>query len=163
WAISTMKDTTTPGFSNQYSAIAGSGAGGSPTYAVGFPFDAAADPLHPADSFVNLAAGASPVSIQVTNTTYAYLSMLNGHSWEKAFSAGTFSVLTCSGSPAPDGTGTKVGEVDESLADFRGSSARIVNTWQTLDLTSLAGAASLQFGLQSSMNDPTFGMNTPAF
>jgi hypothetical protein len=163
WAISSMKDTTTPGFTNPYSAIAGSGAGGSSTYAVGFPFDAAADSLHPADSFVNLAAGASPVSIQVTNTTYAYLSMLNGDSFEKAFSAGDFFLLTIAGYKGPDGTGTKVGEVDEYLADFRGSSARIVNTWQTLDLTSLAGAASLQFGLESSMNDPTFGMNTPAF
>ena len=33
----------------------------------------------------------------------------------------------------------------------------------TLDLSSLSGAESLVFGLQSSDNDPVFGMNTPAY
>src|SRR5262245_46296791 len=65
WAISSMTDTTTAGFTNQYSAIAGSGAKGSQTYAVGFPFGDGADPSHPAASFVNLPTGTTPVSIDV--------------------------------------------------------------------------------------------------
>ena len=112
---------------------------------------------------MNLASGSTPVSIQVTNTTYAYLSMLNGDSFESKFGPGDFFQLTIAGYTGPGGTGTKVGEVDFYLANFLGSNHSIVNTWQTLDLTPLAGAASLQFGLQSSMNDPTFGMNTPAY
>ena len=36
WAYSQTTDATTPGFENQYSAIPGSGAGGSATYGVAF-------------------------------------------------------------------------------------------------------------------------------
>jgi hypothetical protein len=61
------------------------------------------------------------------------------------------------------GTGTVVGEVDFYLANFLGPDGYIVNTWQTIDLTSLAGARSLRFGLESSDNHPVFGMNTPAY
>src|SRR5262245_20624929 len=85
WALSTMTDTTTAGYKNQYSAITGEGAGHSQTYAVAFTNGLGADLFHPAESFIDLAPGTSPLSIQVTNTTYAYLSMLNGDQFAKAF------------------------------------------------------------------------------
>src|SRR3954470_14971798 len=88
WAISSRTDTTTPDFTNQYRAITGSGADGSATYAVAFTFGLGADPLHPSDSFVNLAAGMAPRSIQVTNTTYDYFTMLNGNQFSRAFRPG---------------------------------------------------------------------------
>ncbi len=165
WAISTMTDTTTPGFTNQYSAITGCGANGSLTYAVAFPFAEAplTDPFHPNDSFVNLAAGTKPVSVQVTNTTYDYFSMLNGDAFTHKFGSGDFFRLTITGYDGSNGTGGTIGEVDFYLADFQGTDHYIVNTWETVDLSSLAGAQSLRFGLQSSDNDPVFGMNTPAF
>lgn len=165
WAFSTMTDTTTSGFTNQYSAITGSGSGGSLTYAVGFTFEEAGtgDPFHPAGSVVNLAGGTSPISIDVTNTTYAYQSMLTGDSVTHAFGPGDFFLLTIAGYDGVNGTGNQLGEVDFYLANFLGSNAYIVNTWQTIDLTSLAGAASLRFGLASTDNDPVFGMNTPAY
>ena len=163
WAISSMTDTTTPGYTNQYSAIAGSGAGGSRTYAVGFTFGANADPFHPSGSYINLAPGTLPQSVQVTNTTYDYFSMLNGDQFARKFGPGDYLRLDVRGYTGAEGTGTSVGEVDFYLADFLGSNADIVNTWQTIDLSSLAGAGSLQFGLSSSDNDPTFGMNTPAY
>ncbi len=53
--------------------------------------------------------------------------------------------------------------VDFYLANFLGSNSYIINTWQTLDLSYLAGAESLQFGLSSADNDPTYDMNTPAY
>ena len=53
--------------------------------------------------------------------------------------------------------------VDFYLANFLGGNAYIVNTWQSINLTALAGAESLVFGLISSDNDPTYGMNTPAY
>ncbi|SIO59718.1 Ig-like domain (group 2) [Singulisphaera sp. GP187] len=163
WAISSTTDTTTPGYTNQYSAITGSGADGSQTYGVAFTFGGAADPFHPAGSFVNLPDGATPVSIEVTNTTYAYLSMLNGDTFVSAFGAGDFLRLTIEGYTGPNGTGTKIGEVDFDLANFLGSNHSIINTWQTVGLTPLSGAGSLQFGLESSRNDPLYGINTPAF
>ena len=163
WAISSTTDTTTPGFGNQYSAITGSGADGSATYGVAFTFGSNANPFHPASSFVNLAAGTDPVSIQVTNTTYAYLSMLNGDTFEHAFGKNDFFELTITGFSGPGGAGQKTGEVDFFLADFLGTNSYIVNTWDTVDLSSLGESGSLVFGLVSSQNDPVFGMNTPAF
>ena len=163
WAISSMTDTTTPGYTNQYSAITGSGANNSQTYAVAFTFGQNADPFNPAGSYINLAPGATPLSVQVTNTTYAYLSMLNGGSFVHKFGTGDYFLLDVKGYTGAEGTGKQVGEVDFYLANFLGSNSYIINTWQTLDLSSLAGAESLQFGLSSSDNNMLYGMNTPAY
>jgi hypothetical protein len=159
WAISSMTDTTTPDFTNQYSAIPGSGAGGSQTYAVAYTFGPTSDPFHPAGSFINLAAGVNPVSVEVTNTTYAYYTMLNGSQFSAPFTANSFFRLDVAGYTGASGTGTLLGDVTLNLA----TGTNIVNTWQTLNLSSLSGAGSLVFGLQSSDNDPVFGMNTPAY
>lgn len=159
WAISSMTDKTTPDFSNQYSAIAGSGAGGSQTYAVAYTFGPTSDPFHPAGSFINLPNGVNPVSVDVTNTTYAYYTMLNGSQFSAPFTASSFFKLDIAGYTGANGTGTLLGDVTFNLATGR----NIVDTWQTLNLSSLNGASSLAFGLQSSDNDPTFGMNTPAY
>ena len=163
WAISSMTDTTTPAYTNQYSAIPGSGAGNSQTYAVAFTFGQNADPSHPAESYINLAPGTSPLSVQVTNTTYAYLTMLDGNQFSHKFGAGDYFLLDVRGYTGAEGKGTQVGEVDFYLANFLGSNSYIINTWQTLNLSALAGAKSLQFGLRSSDTDPNFGMNTPAY
>jgi hypothetical protein len=166
WAISSTTDTTTADIINQYSAIAGSGAGGSPTYGVAFTSAfPTADLFHPADSYIDLAAGTSPASIQVTNTTYTYLTMKNGDpfGFTHAFGPGDFLLLDIRGYNGLDGTGQLVGEVDFYLANFLDSNSLIVDTWQTLDLSSLAGAESLRFGLRSNDNDPKYGMNTPAY
>jgi hypothetical protein len=166
WAISTKTDSATPGFGNQYSAITGQGAGGSTTYAVAYTFGfPQADSFHPADSLINLPPSAQPVSIDVTNTTYAYFSMLLGDSFSKKFAAGDFFQLDIRGFSGPDGTGSPTGQVNFLLANFLNGNSIIVNDWHTLDLSALAGAQSLRFGLQSSDNnpDPTIGMKTPAY
>jgi hypothetical protein len=165
WAISSMTDTTTPGFANQYSAITGTGADGSPTYGVAYTFGhpGTTNPFRPDSSFVDLAPGTSPVSIQVTNTTYAVLSMRNGDDFAHKFGDGDFFLLTITGYDSLGGTGGTVGEVNFYLANFLQGNAYIVDTWQTVDLTSLNGAKSLRFALQSSDNHPQFGMNTPAY
>jgi hypothetical protein len=163
WSISSMTDTTTTGYTNQYSAIPGTGGNGSQTYAVAFTFGGPVDPFRPDGSFVNLADGTNPVSIQLTNTTYAYFSMTDGDPFAHKFGAGDYFLLTITGYNSLGGTGAKVGEVDFYLANFLGSNSYIVNTWQTVDLTSLAGAKSLRFGLESSDNNSLYGMNTPAY
>jgi len=163
WALSNQTDTTTPGYKNQYSSITGSGVGGSATYAVGFTYGPSADPFHPANTTIALAAGMTPKSIQITNTTFSYLSMRDGDSFVSAFKTGDFQLLDIRGY---DSTGRQLGDVNFYLADFRSTNPAqhfIVNTWQTVDLTSLAGSTNLQFGIQSSQNDPTFGVNTPAY
>jgi Domain of unknown function (DUF4465) len=162
WAISSMTDTTTPGLTNQYSAITGSGADLSQTYAVAYTSGTNADPFNPSGSYINLAPGTTPESVQVTNTTYAFLSMLNGEQFAHKFGPGDFFLLDVRGYTGIEGTGTKVGEVDFYLANFLGSNSYIINAWQTLDLGLLAGATSLQFGLSSSDND-VFGIQTPTY
>jgi Domain of unknown function (DUF4465)/PEP-CTERM motif len=163
WSISTMTDTTTPGYTNQYSAITGSGADGSSAYAVAFTYGDTANPFNPSSSYINLAPGTKPESVQVTNTTYAYLSMLDGDQFSKKFGAGDYFLLDVKGFTGANGTGTEVGEVDFYLADFLNGNSYIINTWQTLNLSLLGDAASLQFGLSSTDNDPVYGMNTPAY
>lgn len=163
WALSTMTDSTTPGFGNQYSAVVGSGAGGSQAYSIGFPFAfPAADPSHPADSLIDLAGGTVPVSIDVTNTTYAYFSMKDGDGFARAFGPNDYLLLDIRGYDGPAGTGSVVGEVDFYLANFLNGNSILVNTWETIDLSSLANAKSLRFGLQSS-DVSEFGINTPSY
>jgi hypothetical protein len=166
WALSSTTDTTTPGYLNQFSAITGSGAGGSATYAVAFTFGyPTADAFHPSDSIINLAAGVTPLSLEVTNTTYAYLAMKEGdpYGFSHPFGPGDFFQLTITGYSGLGGTGQAIGEVGFYLANFLGSNRSIVDTWQTLDLSGLGGAESLVFGVRSTDNDPNYGMNTPAY
>lgn len=164
WALSSETDAATPGYLNQYSAVTGSGADGSSTYAVAFTSGyPTADPFHPADSVIDLAPGVKPLSLEVTNTTYAYLSMARGDQFARAFGPGDYFQLTITGYSGLGGSGRAVGEVDFYLADFLGTNRSIVDTWRTLDLTGLGGAESLVFGLRSSDNNPDYGMNTPAY
>ena len=81
WAYSNKTDTTTPGFGNQFSAYAGSGAGNSATYGVAYGGFGGGPEIH-------IPAGYYLTSAMITNTTYAALSMLNGDPFTKKFGAG---------------------------------------------------------------------------
>jgi hypothetical protein len=158
WSISTVTDTVTPGFFNQYASIAGEGADGSTHYATSFVAG---------ESIITITNERSPDNISVNNSTYAFLSMLNGDSFAKKFGGESgndpdFFLLTIKGSrsgqPLPD-------SIDFYLADYRfddNSLDYIINEWTTIDLTSLATADNLTFSLSSSDNG-AFGMNTPAY
>jgi hypothetical protein len=160
WSYSNTTDTTTPGFTNQYSAITGSGVGGSGNYAVAFTFT-------PGDAYIELPAGKTPKSIRITNTTYAVQSMLNGDQFAKKFGGATgndpdFFLLTITGL---DNANNVVGTVDFYLADYRfadNSQDYIVTKWKPVDLSELSGATKLSFKLTSSDKGP-YGMNTPAY
>jgi len=79
WAISATNDTTTPGFTNQYSSIVGSGFDGSTTYGVAFEFGQNVFEIEnngePTSGIVN--------GMYISNSTYAFLSMLEGDSFAK--------------------------------------------------------------------------------
>ena len=162
WACSRKTDVTTGDFTNQFSAIAGTGASGSVQYAVGFP------------SFTtNLCtiSLANPGTVQgafFTNTTYDYLSMLNGYNGTKKFGGDTgtdpdWFKLTITGE---DSSGVTHGPVDFYLADFRDPDPQnhyILNQWTWADLSSLGNdVQTLQFKLTSTDNGD-FGMNTPGY
>lgn len=158
FAYSTMKDTTTPGFSNQYSAIAGSGSNASNTYAVAYPVP-----------FAELEVPALKIftGFNVTNSTYAYFSMKNGDAFSKKFGGESgedpdFFKLTIE---ALDDTNKPVDTLEFYLADFRfadSSKDYILNKWTWVDLSGMKEARKLRFSLSSS--DNSFGfMNTPAY
>ncbi|NMC21738.1 MAG: DUF4465 domain-containing protein [Thermogutta sp.] len=161
FAYSNMTDTATPGYTNQYSAAAGSGAGGSANYAVGF-VDAWGSPPR-----IAVPAGVSLVSADITNTTYPYLSMRDGDSFAKKFGGTSgddpdWFKLTILGK---DLAGNLIAPVEFYLADFRFSDNAqdyILNTWATVDLSPIASAGILEFALDSS-DVGQWGMNTPAY
>lgn len=161
WAISNITDTTTRGFTNQYSAIAGGGVDGSAHYATTYAFG---------NNNLQLqgAAAAQPVSgMYITNSTYAYWSMLEGDAFAKKFGgvAGNdpdFFLLTIkafyNGHVTSD-------SVNFYLADYRftdNSQDYIVREWTWVDLSALGPADSLSFQLSSS-DVGQFGMNTPSY
>ena len=164
FSYSQTTDTTTPGFGNQSSAITGTGAGGSSTYAVGYQFTT------PTLTF----ASPQPVAgVEITNTTYAALSMQNGDSFARQFGMspdpldppGSFPdwlLLTVHGF---DAGGSRVGDVEFYLADYRDANDSldyIVNTWEYVDLSVLGVVQSLTFELTGS-DFGEFGLNTPAY
>lgn len=157
WTYSNHTDATTPGSTNQYSAYAGSGEGGSANYGVAYAFG----PVEATFSTPSTVSGA-----YFTNTAYAALSMQQGDSFAKKFGGSSgndpdFFKLTITGY---DGTATK-GSVDFYLADFRfadNSKDDIVNSWTFVNLSSLGAVTKLSFALDSS-DVGAFGMNTPAY
>lgn len=182
FAYSNMRDTTTPGWQNQYSAITGTGRGpGNDNYGVAYgyadiepnsydpnPFD----PTSVADLMwlphFTIPTGTSIAGMYVTNTTYAVLSMLEGDSFAKKFGGASgndpdWFKLTAYGI---DAFGQPLAEsVDFYLADYRfadNSLDYIVTDWRYMDLSALAGASSIHFNVSSS-DVGQWGLNTPAY
>lgn len=161
WVISAGTDTETPGVGNQYSAIAGGGVDGSNTYALTYEFGGSVIHLE------NEATGGVVEGLYVTNSTYAYFSMLEGDDFAKRFGGETgedpdFFSLSIrayfNGNLSAD-------SVEFFLADYRFPDAGedyIVDDWNYLDLSSLGNVDSLLFKLYSS-DANEFGINTPAY
>ncbi len=143
WAYSSITDNTTPGWGNQYSAITGSGAGGSATYGIAYY-----DMWTPTIPAITLADGRDvPDGIYVTNSTYAYFAMRDGDDFVTAFGPNDWQKLTLTGK---DGE-TVVDAVDFDLA----VGTDIVNEWTWVDLSGLQNRSidSLQFGFSGSQAD----------
>ena len=89
FAYSNCTDQTTPGYANQYSAYAASASGGSGNYGVACGYVDGFEPTDPTQlaqlPYLNLPFGARIQNANVTNTTYAALSMLNGDEFAKKF------------------------------------------------------------------------------
>ncbi|MCP4311224.1 MAG: DUF4465 domain-containing protein [Bacteroidetes bacterium] len=162
WAHSNTSDVTTPGFTNQYSAITGEG------------FDSGDD----SNGIYGVSSRFGPVMIDfpekayapegfyVTNSTYATLSMEQGDWAAKQFGGddGTdpdYFMLSVWGFSGSESTDT----IEYYLADYRFNEPEndyIIKTWQWVDLSSFGKVDSLHFGLESS-DVGEWGMNTPAY
>jgi len=161
FAYSNMSDTTTPGYTNQFSAYTSTGYDfGDDIYAIGYV----------GYSTIPTVTLANSTGIQggyFTNTTYAVLAMLNGEPPAKKFGGASgddpdWFVLTIIGK---DSQGLVTDTVDFYLADYTfadNNQDYIVDTWEYVDLTSLGAVESLEFTLSSS-DVGQWGMNTPGY
>ena len=163
---SKVADTTTPGFANQYASFSGGGsdgAGGTITgtnYAVGFGNQ----------SFFNLPEAVQLQSVDITNTTYAGISMRDGDSFAKKFGGASgndedFFKLTLTGFEDVNLGGNSIGAIDVFLADYRfsdNSEDYILDSWNQFDLTNLGSARSIGLSFTTTDNGD-FGANTPLF
>jgi Domain of unknown function (DUF4465) len=140
-----------PDYTYEYGAYVGTGVGGSGNYGVAFCSDPAFGGVLPT---ITIPSGMQVQSAMFTNTTYDALSMLNGDGFAKKFGPSDWFDLTITGE---DVSNHVVGTVDFFLAQ----NGSIVTNWQSVNLSSLAAATTLQFSLTSSDNG-SFGMNTPA-
>ncbi len=161
WSISNQTDTLTPGYLNQYSARPGMGASSSANFAVSFSVN----------NILQLtaeAAGKTVEGLYITNSTYAYYSILDGDTFTKKFGGVTgndpdYFLLTIKAYRAGE---LSTDSVNFYLADYRfedNSQDYIIDDWQFIDLSTLGAVDSLSFALSSTDNSPMFGMNTPAY
>ena len=133
---------------------AGGGAGGSSRFAVAYG----------GGSLIDLPPGFRPAAVSLTNTATAYGAIRNGLYYARAFGPGDWFRVRFAGRTGVGGTGDPVGTpVDFYLADYRGGGSLAVDAWTPVDLTPLGEAASIVLSFASTDNDPTWGMNTPAY
>jgi len=140
----------------QFAAVTGTGVGPSGIYAIGYGCSGCEAYLGGVLPTITIPAGMQVQSAMFTNTTYAAASMLNGDQFAKQFGPSDWFKLTITG----EGTSHNV---VGSLPFYLAQNGSIVDTWQSVDLSSLLAAKTLVFDLTSSDSDPTYGMNTPAY
>ena len=152
FSVSKIKDETTEGDKNMYASYAGSGSGNSANYLIGMN-----------NGVVKLPSSIQMISIDITNSTYAALSMKNGDQFAKKFTAKDkdFFKLCVKGFNA----GKVKDSLEISLADFQNvdeSKNYIQKAWKTVDLSKFSSLDSLSFTLKSSdMYDKW--INTPGY
>ncbi len=164
WSYSNVNNTTLAGFTNQWAAYPGTGAGGSGNYAIGNSNDSSG-------AYFNLPTDHTASSLLVTNTTYAAQSILNGDNFAKKFGGVTgndpdFFRVTFTGFDAANASGATTGSVEFFLADYRFANNAldyVVNDWQLVNLSNLGGARSIGISLDGTDNHPMFGLNTPPY
>lgn len=169
FAISNHTDVVTPGWGNQYSAYAGSGANGSSSYAIFYDFSNGG--INTNDAAVRID------SFQLTNTTYASLSMRDGDGYGKQFG----SIYDGGGVDLDSTNGedyfkvwiygrnfdeTEMDSIEFYLADYRFADSTqdyIIDDWNTIDFSGFAfDVASIRFAFASSDTN-SFGIKTPAY
>ncbi len=158
WTFSKDKNITLAGFNNSRASITNGGFATSTNYAVSYG----------TSNIMKFNSISTVIGMQVSNSTYAYLSMKNGDSFSKKFGgvSGTdadYFLVTING--FRNGILNTMLGVSVYLADFRSAMPQedyILDTWKQVDLSILGAVDSLQFQLISTDNG-IFGMNTPAF
>jgi hypothetical protein len=161
---SNSTDNTTAGYTNDFSAYTGVGAAGSANYGVNY-----------GSGHLDFGTEKALISIAITNTTFAALSMLDGDNFGKQFGSPNNAQGTPDGTNGEDffrllitgydADNDSIGTVIVYLADYRfadNNEDYILDEWENVDLTPLGNIRYLDFALESSDNNGS-GMLTPAY
>lgn len=159
FAYSNTTDITTNDYANESSAFAKGGAAYSPNYGVFY---------NTAPDTVVFDQSQTISGVYLTNSTYAALTIRDGSFSSKPFGGTSgndpdYFKLTIEGLNQNLQT---TSETEFYLADYRftdNSKDYIVSEWTWVDLSELGEIKKLVFRLESSDNDPAYGMNTPAY
>ena len=156
YALTNETSTAYTGLNDQWRNAAGTGHN-SANYLVAFP-DAYASPMY--IEVTNDAEGDSVMGMYVTNTAYAYNSMVSGDGYTDPFKAGSYFTMTVTGTAADGSTST----VDFNLGDYRAAEANryVLDTWEWVDLRSLGKVTKLQFTFSGSETN-NYGLTTPTY
>jgi hypothetical protein len=166
WAYSNVVNTSTGTFTNQYAALPGGGANGAGGVAAGQNYAVAFG----GSAFINIPETYQLRSVEVTNTTYAGLTVRDGSMFSKPFGGASGNDpdlfrVTFTGFDGLGAAGNALGAITVDLADYRfddNSLDYILDQWLLVDLTPLAGARSLGLSFFSTDVGP-FGINTPTY
>lgn len=167
FAYTRVNDSINGTYTNLYGVRAYNGYTGSATYVVGQNH-----------AVLNLTAPQTTVNgFYVTNTTYAYKSILKGDQFSRKFgdTTGTGSGTTIAQGSYPDYfklivRGYKNGSLKSDSATFmladytftNNAQDYVLNSWQYVNTSGLGEVDSLVFSLRST-DAGAFGMNTPGF
>jgi hypothetical protein len=145
-------------------SITGAGAGGSVTYAVVYG-DSTIDLDYdsPYNPRISLPSGVTLQSIDITNTVYTHgcLTEPDPYGFATPLSQnGDFFKLFIHGVSS---NGTLIGSIPVTLGSYSDDTLYVLTTWQTIDLSSLAGAEELRFtfdgndiGYEQWFNQPVY-------
>ena len=95
-----------------------------------------------------------PVSMTITNTSYAYWVMKNGSAFSRPFTESDFLAL--------DVYGVLKGQPFLATTIYLYRNGEYVETWQNIDLTGIGDVQQIYFTMRSS-DTGEWGMNTPAY
>ncbi len=171
FSYSNETDTTTAGYTNQFSAYVTDGDGhaytaGDNQYGLCYVPNDWENGSAQIPQTLSLGAvsgndyNKTVSGMWVTNTTYAYLSMSGGDQFATPFTAGDWFKLTIKG--IIDAGSYTNNIVDFYLADFTAGNSTIVDQWTWVDLSILGNVVGLEFNLTSS-DVGQDGINTPSY
>lgn len=148
FAASSKVDTKTGGYDNQYSVMAGSGANNSAQFALAY--DSAS---------IEIPSAAYEIkSMMITNSTYAYLALVNGSAYSKKFGTNDWFKVIITGYL----NNVKTSQVEYYLADFRDGKTFLSNTWNKVDVSGLGKVNRVSFKFDSSDKSGVW-LNNPAY
>ncbi len=169
WAYSNITDNSVGGYANQFSAITGEGENSSAQYGICYVSNFGNNRIFQT-TYVEFDG------MFVTNTSYAYFSMLDGDAFGKQFGSTTNAAGDDDGTNGEDwflltiygldNDSLRTGDsINFYLADYRFTDDNddyIIDEWTWVDLSPLGMVKGLDFVLSSS-DMGGFGMNTPSY